>query len=62
MKEKGKKAKESQKAKVAEGSTSGIPTISQQALNNKLPPDHDDWELFEGDLPEGSILSGNKPS
>ena len=59
MKEKGKKANESQKAKVAGGSTSGIPIIAQQAMNNELPPDHDDWELYEGDLPEGSNLSGN---
>ena len=30
-------------------------------MNNELPAkDHDDWELFEGDLPEGSNLSGNK--
>jgi len=60
VKEKEKKAEESQKDKAARGSTSGIPTIAQQALNNELPPDHDDWELFEGDLPEGSNLSGNK--
>jgi hypothetical protein len=59
VKEKGKIANESQKAKVAKGSTSGIPTIAQQALNNKLPPDHDDWELSKGDLPEESNLSGN---
>jgi hypothetical protein len=42
VKERGKKAKETQKDKAAGESTSGIPTIAQQALNNELPQDHDD--------------------
>ena len=59
-KEKERKAKEAQQAKVAGGSTSGVPTIAQHAQQTKLPEDYDDWAISEGDLPEGSNLAGNK--
>jgi hypothetical protein len=59
-KAKGKKTKEAQKANAARGSTSGIPTIARHAQNTALPQGLDDWELYEGDLPEGSSLSGSK--
>ena len=58
-KAKEKQAKEAQKAKATGGSTRGIPTIAQYAHNTALSQDLDDWELSEGDLPEGSNLSGN---
>jgi hypothetical protein len=60
LKEKERKAKEAQQTKVSGGSTGGIPTIAHHAQNTSLPEDHDDWELSEGDLLEGSNLSGNK--
>ena len=60
MKGKGKTAKESQKDKEVGGSTIGTPIIAQQALNNDLPPDLDDWELSDGGLPDGPTLSGSK--
>ena len=56
----GKKAKEAYKAKAAGGSTNGIPIIAHHAQNTTLPQDLNDWELFEGDLPEGSNLSGSE--
>ena len=56
----GKKAQKSQNDKAAGGSTRGTPTIAQQALNNDLPPDLEDWEVSEGGLPDGSTLSGSK--
>jgi hypothetical protein len=59
-KAKRKQTQETQKDKAAGGSTSGTHTIAQQALNNDLPPDLDEWELSEGGLPEVSTLSGNK--
>jgi hypothetical protein len=60
VKEKKKKAKEAQKAKAAGGRTRGITTIAHQAQDTELPPNLDDWELFEGGLLEGSNLSGSK--
>ncbi len=59
-KEKERKAKEAEQAKAAGGSTGGNPTIAQHSQRTSLPEDHDDWELSEGDLPEGSIFSGSK--
>ena len=52
VKAKGKTVKESQKDKDVGLSTSGTPTIAQQALYNDLPPVLDDWELSEGGLPD----------
>ena len=59
-KEKERKAKAAQQAKAAGGSTSGVPTIAQHAQKTALPEDYDDWEISEGDLPEGSNLSSSK--
>ncbi len=60
VKEKERKAKEAHQAKVARGSTGGNPIIAHHAQKTKLPEDHDEWELSEGNLPEGSTLSSNK--
>ena len=60
LKEKERKAKEAHYAKAAWGSTGGNPTSAQHSQKTSLPEDSDDWELSEGDLPEGSTLSGSK--
>ncbi len=51
---------EAQMAKAVGGSNRVNTTTMQQAVATDLPPDLDDWELSEGGLPEGSILSGSK--
>ena len=60
VKEKERKAKEAQQANVAGGSTSGVPIIAQHAQQTSLLEEYDDWEISEGDLPEGSNLSSSK--
>ena len=60
VKAKGKKAKDTQKARAAGESTGGITTIAQQAHDTELPPDLDEWELSEGGLPEELNLPGSK--
>jgi len=50
------KANEAQQAKAAGGITGGNLTIAHHAQRTSLPEDHGDWELSEGDLPEGSTL------
>ena len=54
------KAIETQKAKAAGGSKRGTDTAKQQVHDGKLPQNLDDWELYEGGLPEGSTLLGGK--
>ena len=55
-----RKGKAAQQAKAPGGSASGNRTIAQHALKTTLPEDYEEWEISEGDLPEGSNLSGNK--
>ena len=57
---KGKKGKGAQKGKTTGGNPITTITIAQQALNTELPQALDDWELYEGDLPEGATLSWSK--
>jgi hypothetical protein len=57
---KGKKGKGAQKGMTTGGNPSNTTTIAQQALKAPLPQTLDDWELSEGDLPEGATLSGSK--
>jgi hypothetical protein len=57
---KGKKGKGAQKGKTTGRNPGAATNIAQQALNTALPPSLDDWELSEGDLPEGATLSGSK--
>ena len=59
-KETERKVKAARQAKTLGGSTGGNPTIAQHALEAALPEDYEEWEISEGDLPEGSNLSGNK--
>jgi hypothetical protein len=55
-----RKGKAAQQPKAPGGGTGGNPTIAQHALKTTLPEDYEEWEISEGDLPEGSNLSGNK--
>jgi hypothetical protein len=59
-KEIARKGKAAQQAKAPGGSAGGNLTIAQPAMNASLPEDYEEWEISEGDLPEGSNLLGNK--
>ena len=55
-----RKGKAVQHAKAPGGTTGGNPATAQHALKATLPEDYEEWEISEGDVPEGSNLSGNK--